>query len=227
MSGIDARQFRDALGSFVTGVTIVTARAADGSPVGLTVNSFNSVSLDPPLVLWSLALHSASLPVFRDAKCWAVHVLAAGQEELSARFATRGADKFDGLGDREGPEGAPLIAGYATRFGCEAAFEYEGGDHAIFVGRVTHLDRGTAEPLVYHGGSYARVLRQDQKSAPDSPRHRLAERGLVSSDGCLTAEGGLLLADFLTLLREDGAGIDEADRQSLTALISKLSDFAP
>lgn len=158
----DQEAFRSALGSFVTGVTIVTARAKDGEPVGLTANSFNSVSLDPPMVLWSLALSSHSMPVFREATSWAVHILAAGQEEMSQRFATRGVDKFEGLGDADGPEGAPLIEGCAARFGCRARFEYEGGDHAIFLGEVVDFDRSEADPLVYHGGSYGRVLRGGQ-----------------------------------------------------------------
>jgi flavin reductase (DIM6/NTAB) family NADH-FMN oxidoreductase RutF len=157
MSEIDVHNFRRALGSFVTGVTIVTARGPGGEPVGLTVNSFNSVSLDPPLVLWSLALRATSLPSFREAKSWAVHVLAAGQEEMSARFATPGADRFCGLDLRDGPEGAPQLPGFAARFGCEATFEYEGGDHAIFVGHVVDLQLRDAEPLVFHGGRYSRV----------------------------------------------------------------------
>ena len=89
----EPKAFRDALGSFVTGVTIVTARDAEGRPFGLTANSFNSVSLDPPMVLWSLSLKSGSLPVFRDAESWAVHVLAADQQSMSARFA-RPAQRF-------------------------------------------------------------------------------------------------------------------------------------
>src|SRR5437660_10933883 len=93
----DAGEFRRALGSFATGVTIITTRAPDGAPLGLTVNSFNSVSLNPPLVLWSLANNSLSLAAFRAAPVWAVHVLAADQEDLSSRFARRGENKFAGL----------------------------------------------------------------------------------------------------------------------------------
>ena len=93
----EPKAFRDALGSFVTGVTIVTARDAEGRPFGLTANSFNSVSLDPPMVLWSLSLKSGSLPVFRDAESWAVHVLAADQQSMSDRFARPGEDKFAGM----------------------------------------------------------------------------------------------------------------------------------
>ena len=116
----DPQSFRNALGSFVTGVTIVTARDETGAPVGLTANSFNSVSLDPPMVLWSLSLYSGSLPVFRTAESWAVHVLAADQQAMSDRFATPGVDKFAGLELADGSEGAPLIDGCAARFGCRA-----------------------------------------------------------------------------------------------------------
>ena len=100
----DPHAFRDALGSFVTGVTIVTARDGEGRPFGLTANSFNSVSLDPPMVLWSLSLKSRTLPVFRDAQTWAVHVLAADQQDMSDRFATPGESKFDGLAVADAPK---------------------------------------------------------------------------------------------------------------------------
>ncbi|MEZ5681722.1 MAG: flavin reductase family protein [Erythrobacter sp.] len=186
----DATSFRDALGSFVTGVTIVTARDAAGEPFGLTANSFNSVSLDPPMVLWSLSLMSGTLPVFRDAESWAVHVLSADQQAMSDRFARAGADKFAGLDPVDGPEGAPLIEGYAARFGCRARFEYEGGDHAIFLGEVVDFDRREAEPLIYHGGRYGRVMRAP--TGEDLEREGLAEK---SGDGLsLTASGVELLA---------------------------------
>lgn len=186
----DPQAFRDALGSFVTGVTIVTARDAAGRAFGLTANSFNSVSLDPPMVLWSLSLRSGSLPVFRDADSWAVHVLAADQQAMSDRFASAGADKFAGLADADGPEGAPLVPGYAARFGCTARFEYEGGDHAIFLGEVTDFDRREVEPLIYHGGRYGRIMRSP--TGEDLEREGLAER--AGSGLSLTASGAELLA---------------------------------
>lgn len=157
--------FRSALGRFVTGVTIVTTRDAQGNPVGLTANSFNSVSLDPPLVLWSLALNSPNLEAFRNSDSWAVHILAADQEDLSNRFATRGIDKFEGLEMKDGPEGAPLLAGCAARFGCKARFEYDGGDHAIFVGEVVDFANEDIQPLVFHGGRYGGVF-SDARQPP-------------------------------------------------------------
>jgi len=164
---IDKGEFRKALGAFVTGVTIVTTHDAEGKPVGLTANSFNSVSLDPPLVLFSLALDSANLPAFRNAESWAVHILSVEQEDLSSRFASRGADKFAGLELIKGPEGAPLLNGCTARFGCKATFEYEGGDHAIFVGEVVDFARSESQPLAFHGGRYSRVRPPAEKAVPD------------------------------------------------------------
>src|SRR5690242_11924640 len=111
----EPKEFRKALGSFATGVTIITTRAADGTRIGLTCSSFNSVSLNPPLVLWSLENNSLSLQAFKDAGHWAVHVLAADQEELSGRFARRGANKFAGLTLEEGVGGTPLLTGCTAR----------------------------------------------------------------------------------------------------------------
>lgn len=158
MSGaasFDPRNFRQALGAFATGVTIVTARAEDGSPVGITANSFNSVSLDPPMVLWSLARNARSLPVFARAKHWNVHVLANDQEALSNRFARAGEDKFRDLVLDTGVSDAPLIPGCSARFQCRATFQYEGGDHVILVGEVIDYDRTPSPPLLYVTGGYA------------------------------------------------------------------------
>lgn len=161
----DPAEFRKALGSFATGVTIITTRAADGTPMGLTANSFNSVSLNPPLVLWSLANSSMSLAAFRAASHWAVHVLGTDQEALSARFARRGESKFVGLEVEEGVGGVPLLQGCSARFQCRTAFQYEGGDHVIFLGEVLSFDRNEAPPLVFHGGRYAHATRRDPLDA--------------------------------------------------------------
>lgn len=166
----DAMEFRRALGSFATGVTVITTRDASGQPVGLTVNSFSSVSLNPPLVLWSLANNAMSLPAFRDNGHWAVHVLATDQEELSGRFARRGEDKFAGLSLDEGEGGVPLLQGCMARFQCKTATQYEGGDHLIFIGEVLSFDRADTAPLVFHGGRYAHATQRDPASAlPRSP----------------------------------------------------------
>jgi 3-hydroxy-9,10-secoandrosta-1,3,5(10)-triene-9,17-dione monooxygenase reductase component len=169
-----ARQFRDALGTFATGVTIVTTRSAT-EDIGLTANSFNSVSLDPPMVLWSLSKKAKSLPAFMQSDYFAVHVLSVAQEDLSTRFATAGADKFAGLEIERGPADLPLLPGCSARFQCRTAFRHEGGDHVILVGEVVSFDHFEWAPLVYHAGRYALAVEKTplepaelQDAEPDS-----------------------------------------------------------
>lgn len=150
-----APEFRAALGMFATGVTIVTARSADGRVIGLTANSFNSVSLHPPLVLWSLARAAASMTVFSAGSHYAINVLAADQKPLAERFAMKGGDRFEGVTFEAGAGGAPLLHGAAATFECFNRSRYEEGDHVIFIGEVercTH--RADALPLLFHGGRY-------------------------------------------------------------------------
>lgn len=161
----DPSGFRRALGMFATGVTIVTARAGDGTPVGMTANSFNSVSLDPPMVLWSLAKSARSLPAFHAAEHWNVHILANEQNDLANRFARAGEDKFAGLALETALADAPLLAGCSARFQCRTVFRYEGGDHIIFVGEVIGFDRSEAAPLLYVSGEYALATRLSQPVA--------------------------------------------------------------
>ncbi|WP_395142586.1 flavin reductase family protein [Schlegelella aquatica] len=148
-------QFRQALGMFATGVTVVTARDADGRLIGLTANSFNSVSLEPPLVLWSLALRAGSMPVFARGSHYAINILAADQVELAERFASKNVDRFAGVAWRPGLAGAPVLEGAAAVFECFNRSQYEEGDHVIFVGEVEHCTRREgASPLIFHGGRY-------------------------------------------------------------------------
>ncbi|MGJ8670231.1 MAG: flavin reductase [Oceanococcus sp.] len=163
----DPSAFRQALGSFATGVTIITTRTEDGEPLGLTVNSFNSVSLNPPMVLWSLAETYKGYEAFKKASHWAVHVLATDQEDLSNRFAGKADDKFSGLEFDDGINGNPLLKGCAARFECKTAFQYEGGDHLIFVGEVESFDQCDSAPLVFHSGRYAHATPRDA----NDPRH--------------------------------------------------------
>lgn len=150
-----ALEFRAALGMFATGVTIVTARSASGEPVGLTANSFNSVSLEPPLVLWSLNQRSMSIGTFRAATHYAVNVLAAGQQDLALRFAAPVDDRWAGVDWRPGVAGAPLIEGAVAHFECFNKSRYDEGDHVIFVGQVEHCDHQPgAAPLLFHGGRF-------------------------------------------------------------------------
>jgi flavin reductase (DIM6/NTAB) family NADH-FMN oxidoreductase RutF len=148
-------EFRACLAMFATGVTIVTARAANGRLVGLTANSFNSVSMHPPLVLWSLSQAAASMAVFSSGSHYAINILAADQQELARRFATKGADRWSGVEFTEGAGGAPLLAGAAATFECFNRSRYDEGDHVIFVGEVEHCShRAGASPLLFHGGKY-------------------------------------------------------------------------
>ncbi|MBK1615415.1 nitrilotriacetate monooxygenase [Rubrivivax gelatinosus] len=153
----DPKQLRRALGHFATGVTLVTCVGADGHRVGLTVSSFQAVSLDPPLVLWSLREASPSLPAFRQARHFAVNVLAEAQLGLSRRFASPVPDKF-GEGEwSEGEGGAPVLAGCAAVFECEAVSSQAAGDHVLFIGRVCRLADAALAPLLYQGGHYRQL----------------------------------------------------------------------
>lgn len=146
---------RSALGLFATGVTIITARALDGSMVGLTANSFNSVSLSPPLVLWSIGQKAGSLQAFLQAKYYAIHVLAVEQQALAERFAGKGADRFAGVAMRESASGVPLLEGCAAVFECKAKSQYPEGDHVILVGEVLACQHdATRAPLLFHGGKF-------------------------------------------------------------------------
>ena len=168
------REFRASLGMFATGVTIVTARTAEGERVGLTANSFNSVSLDPPLVLWSLARAAGSLPAFSAGSHYAINILAADQKALAERFAARGADRWAGVAFTEGAGRAPLLAGAAATFECFNRSRYEEGDHVIFVGEVERCShRADASPLLFHGGKfYTEHPLQADSSAPQAPDPR-------------------------------------------------------
>ena len=156
----DPQAFRAALGTFTTGVTIITTQTEDGSPVGITANSFNSVSLNPPLVLWSLSKQARSLPVFTSGKHWNVHVLSTEQETLSGRFATQGENKFSEIQLDNGVSEAPLLQDCTARFQCRTAFQYEGGDHVIFVGEVLAFDHSDRAPLAFQSGQYALATRK-------------------------------------------------------------------
>ncbi|MDM0111661.1 flavin reductase family protein [Variovorax sp. J22R133] len=150
-----AEEFRDALGMFATGVTIVTARSANGVLVGLTANSFNSVSIDPPLVLWSLSRGAGSMPAMRTGSHYAINILAANQKDLAERFAKKDVDRWADVQFSTGIGGAPVLVGAAASFECFNRSRYDEGDHVIFVGEVercTH--RAGAAPLLFHGGRF-------------------------------------------------------------------------
>lgn len=150
--GDTARAFRDALGRFATGVTLVTTEGPQG-PLGFVANSFASVSLEPPLVLWSPAKASARFPLFRDARHYAIHVLAVTQFDLIARFTRQGAG-FDGLPHGRNAQGAPVLEGALARFDCEQVATHDGGDHLIILGRVLGFGLQEGAPLVFSQGAY-------------------------------------------------------------------------
>jgi flavin reductase (DIM6/NTAB) family NADH-FMN oxidoreductase RutF len=151
----DPSTFRTALGCFATGITVVTAVAPDGQLLGLTANSFNSVSLDPPLVLFSLDRQAYSFEIFLAVEHFAVSVLGHDQRHLSHAFARPGGPKWDGVRHGPGAAGCPLLAGALATFECRTRHTYPGGDHVIFVGEVTDV-RGdpSGEPLVFYRGVY-------------------------------------------------------------------------
>jgi len=155
---IDPRDFRNALGTYATGVAVITAAGMDGKPYGLTCNSFASVSLNPPLVLWSLGMFSQALSIFQNASHFAVNVLGAPQQALAIKFATSSEDKFAGVEWTPGLGNAPILANSVANFQCRAADRYYGGDHVIFLGAVEAYLYNGKEPLLFARGGYGQFV---------------------------------------------------------------------
>ena len=184
-NAFDVRAFRSALGSFPTGVAIITTTGPDGTPIGLTCNSFSSVSLEPPLVSWGLRLASKSLDAFRQSGAFAINVLAEDQKELSARFASGAiADKFEGVAWAPGHRGLPVIAGSVATFECDKFAEHLAGDHVLFLGQVAKFDHGRQEAsLVFYKGAYmmlAQSLRELAASGQLDSLHLDQARRLIN-----------------------------------------------
>ena len=150
----DTRHFRQALSQFATGVTIITTRLPDQSFLGITASSFNSVSLTPPLVLWSLAQSASSMPVFSGNSHYVINILASDQGELAERFAKRIPNRFEGVDYELSRTGLPILKGVAAWFECHNRSRYPEGDHVIFVGEVEHCEVQEKQPLVFHGGRF-------------------------------------------------------------------------
>lgn len=150
----DPRELRNALGQFATGVTVITTVTPAGERVGVTANSFTSVSMDPPLVLWCPGRHLRSLPHFECATHFAINVLASDQHELSRRFGAPDGDKFLDVPVRSGIAGLPVLEGTLATFECRTIARHEAGDHVIYVGQVEGFRHEPARPLVFHGGGY-------------------------------------------------------------------------
>ena len=155
---LDAAALRRSMGRYATGVTVVTTCGPEGKLEGVTANSFATVSLDPPLVLWSLGRKSASFARFHAASHFAVNVLGVGQMALSRHFSTRQLDKFAGIEHHRGAGDCPVLAGTIAHFECVTENVIEGGDHAIFIGRVLHASFRDGDPLVFAKGGYHRAV---------------------------------------------------------------------
>ncbi|HEY4664831.1 MAG TPA: flavin reductase [Comamonas sp.] len=213
----DPKDFRRALGMFGTGVTIVTTCTAEGEKIGITANSFNSVSLDPPMVLWSLAKNARSLPAFQQSDTWNVHILSNAQEALSNRFARAGEDKFSALSLDSQPGQAPLLQDCTARFQCKTAFQYDGGDHIIFVGEVTAYDTNPFPPLLYVTGGYALASRLSQ---PISTEPQTDTSGSSYTENLIGYLMGRAHHQMLNSLRPsmDSQGLSETDFYVLSVL---------
>jgi flavin reductase (DIM6/NTAB) family NADH-FMN oxidoreductase RutF len=153
-AAVDKRSLRNALGRFATGVTVVTTRTQDGKFEGVTANSFSAVSLEPPLVLWSLRCEAPSLPAFLASNCFAVNVLSKEQARISRHFATPQPNKFEGVEFKLGVDGCPIFERSPAIFECRTQTKVEGGDHIILIGRVVRVHHCNAAPLVFASGQY-------------------------------------------------------------------------
>ena len=157
MANVTQQNFRHALGQYATGITIITAVDGDNTPIGMTANSFASVSLDPPLVLWSVNRASPLYAAFAATSHYAVHVLDDGQQPLSQRFSDDNIDKFEGLDIRRGINELPLLEQHIALLQCEVVDRHEAGDHLILIGRVLDIHHAPSNPLLYFSGGYRRL----------------------------------------------------------------------
>ena len=214
------QSFRKALSSFATGVTIATTLDEEGAPVGVTASSFNSVSLDPPLVLWSLSKASLSYPSFMASGHFAIHVLAADQSELSDRFARSQTDKWEGLSWHKGEHGSPLLDEHAAVFECRTRHEYDGGDHVILVGEVAGFEARAKAPLLFHRGQYSDSRARPQSSSldPDSLVALVEHAGFIAHH---SADPKALEAELKHQFGEDEL---RNAAQILKALIAHISE---
>jgi 3-hydroxy-9,10-secoandrosta-1,3,5(10)-triene-9,17-dione monooxygenase reductase component len=176
----DPREFRSALGQFATGVTVVTAPDGNGGYVGTTASSFNSVSIDPPLILWSIDNGARSLPAYEQAEHFVVNILAADQVTLSNHFARPQEDKFAGVDFNLDQHGVPVLAGCAAYFHCQTRYLYEGGDHTIIVGEVLQYDNNRRDGLLFHQGRYSVSEAHPAAVQPD-PQHPAGEQSFAEN----------------------------------------------
>lgn len=228
VEAIDPKLFRQLLGCFPTGVAVVTTSNADGSPAGLTCNSFSSVSLEPPLVLFSLRKASSLLPTFVDSGTFAINILSQSQDALSGRFASsKIADKFESVAWRKGPLGTPLIEDCLASFECSVHARHEAGDHVIFIGEVKHMSPGCSDhALVFYKGAYMMLAESLRKLVIDG------KLGTADIDEAYRALYGTLLrlaCDRATDAEVDAieAAVDGIEKhQHLDALPQRIDAMA-
>ena len=220
--GDDGRAFRRALGQYATGVTIVTA--SNGMRhVGVTANSFSSVSLEPPLILWSIDRKSSSLDTFLEATHFAVNVLEQEQTELCAKFSRTSEEKFLGVDWKHGIGGVPLLQGAILQLQCKREVEYDGGDHLIMVGRVEHYTRHHGEPLLFSGGRYMRAVDRPVTETGSTTTAGGEESDATLLQVLLAAYEGLS-AKFQTHRESEGLNLNQS--RALAVLARGASDTA-
>ncbi|WP_114283993.1 flavin reductase family protein [Candidatus Halocynthiibacter alkanivorans] len=154
---IDPLALRDVLGKYATGVTVVTTLGDNGAPVGLAANSFTSVSLDPPLILWSLALKAPSLGAFREHSSFVINIMCEESKDLVMNFSRPSTDKFAGVDWQPGLDGAPVLTAASATLECETVERISGGDHEIYIGRVRRISKSEKAPLLFHQGQFAQL----------------------------------------------------------------------
>lgn len=164
---IDPRELRNCFGKFATGITVITSNTKNGKKIGLTVNSFSSLSIDPPMILWSLDNRSFNLEDLKEASHFAVNVLASDQMEISNNFASRAEDKFDGIEIFDGKNGMPILKDTVAYLECKNVNQYPGGDHTIFVGEVVNFEISNKKPLLYANGQYGLAARHPSNHFPE------------------------------------------------------------
>lgn len=153
--GIDPRELRDALGCFATGVCVVTTIGDEGRPVGMTINSFSSVSLDPPLILWSIGLRAPSRGAFQTHGSFAINIMGRDAKDTTLNFARPSEDKFSGINWTPGLNKVPVLGEALSVLECKVEDQIVSGDHEIFIGRVVRIDQRDGDPLLFHRGAFA------------------------------------------------------------------------
>ena len=219
MSSFDPRALRDAFGTFMTGVTVVTSHDEEGAPIGFTANSFTSVSLDPPLLLISLSKNSSNFEALTSAAGFAVNILSEDQEDISNRFARRVDDRFAGLDWDKGPHGAPLLGGVAAWFDCSMHKTVDAGDHVLLIGQVEAFDNAGVNGLGYVGGSYIRPSLEIRATETAEQESMVRIGAVLEHQGRVLlseVQGGSLDLPFALAGKSDG-GRSHAER--LAALI--------